>query len=260
MADCTFAKPVTMIVCSSGCSLRTRARMSTPSASGSLRSRSSTSHSAESSALSAAFPLVQIFTSWPAFWRKRVTVSPKVCSSSATRTRKPVSFMRYLWRHGGRRGGPGRPPGPGGGDRPRGSRAGSGRWRARGRPPAGRRRWRTARRAGRAAALAPRPRRRMRRGAVARPEVRRERTRARRARPGSRGAGARREYIRAQSPRMSSSVRSIRSMERDRPVCSSTSTTAAAKRGSPLAVSNRLGIPVRKRWRTASFSTPMIES
>ena len=71
---------------------------------------------------------------------------------------------------------------------------------------------------------------------------------------------ARREYSRAQSRPMSFSVRSIRSIDRARPVCSSTSTTAAAKRGSPLAVSKRLGMPVRKRWMTASFSTPMIES
>ena len=94
----------------------------------------------------------------------------------------------------------------------------------------------------------------------ARSAGRRGRARGRRAGACSRGWPARGEYSRAQSRPMSSSVRSIRSIDRARPVCSSTSTTAAAKRGSPLAVSKRLGMPVRKRWITASFSTPMIES
>ena len=88
---------------------------------------------------------MQILTSWPAFWRKRVTVRPNVCSSSATSTRKPVAFMVYLWRRGGRRGRRCRPSGAGRRDHPRGCGAGSGRWRARDRPPAGHRRWRTAR-------------------------------------------------------------------------------------------------------------------
>ena len=49
-------------------------------------------------------------------------------------------------------------------------------------------------------------------------------------------------------------------MPRARPVSGSTSMTAAAKRGSPFAVSNRLGIPVVKRCKTVSFSTPITES
>ena len=87
IADCTLAKPVTMMVCSSGWSFLTLARMSTPSASGSFRSRSSTSHSWAARNLKTALALGQIFTSWPCFSRKRATVRPKVASSSATRTR-----------------------------------------------------------------------------------------------------------------------------------------------------------------------------
>src|SRR5204863_328824 len=44
------------------------------------------------------------------------------------------------------------------------------------------------------------------------------------------------------------------------PLSGSTPTTTAARRGSFLALSNRPGIAVRKRWITPSFSIPMTES
>jgi hypothetical protein len=52
----------------------------------------------------------------------------------------------------------------------------------------------------------------------------------------------------------------MRSIPRASPVFSSTSTTAAASRGSPLAVSKRPGMAVRNLWMMMGASTPMTES
>src|ERR1017187_8526700 len=74
----------------------------------------------------------------------------------------------------------------------------------------------------------------------------------------------------AHMPRINRQVRSIpaghysprsrRSVERAWPVAGSHSMSNAAMRGSPLAASNFEGMEVRKRSRTSSFWTPMIES